>query len=286
MKQQRQGVRSTQEKDQEEEPSDAPNEDKKKHKDVYCVYLGFQRKNIHRSNRKVSLPICWRQPVPDDYDWNWCKLYWCRAYEKQINKGKYKSLPNTSSTHQSFWSVRSKNAYFRQWGKQRISTRNQKAMQTSQWYRQTHTDAISQNEQFKHSKNHFIAILAGLDPSFPIFFWSRLVPQAVLTMNLVWPSNVVPKVSAHAYMYGHFDFNANTACTSRMSSFNYISSHTDEHLGESMRRQVGIWAQPSRHYRCHRIWNKETKAERISGHSIFQAQIHHATNTSPLRICY
>ena len=33
-------------------------------------------------------------------------------------------------------------------------------------------------------KSHFIAILAGVDPTFPMSLWDRLLPQAVLTLNL------------------------------------------------------------------------------------------------------
>jgi hypothetical protein len=34
-------------------------------------------------------------------------------------------------------------------------------------------------------KNHFISILAGVDPSFPMYLWDRLIPQAVLMLNLL-----------------------------------------------------------------------------------------------------
>ena len=54
-------------------------------------------------------------------------------------------------------------------------------------------------------KNHFIPILAGVDPRFPMSLWTKLVPQAVLTLNLVRPSNVCPNVSAYAFMHGQFD---------------------------------------------------------------------------------
>jgi len=56
-------------------------------------------------------------------------------------------------------------------------------------------------------KSHFIAILAGVDPSFPMNLWDRLVPQAVLTLNLLRQANVAPTVSAYAYVNGPFDFN-------------------------------------------------------------------------------
>ncbi len=41
-------------------------------------------------------------------------------------------------------------------------------------------------------KSHFIAILAGLDQSFPITLWDRLLPQAILTLNLLRQAKVDP----------------------------------------------------------------------------------------------
>ena len=57
-------------------------------------------------------------------------------------------------------------------------------------------------------KNHFIAILSGVDPRFPISLWSKLIPQAVLMLNLVRPANACPNVLAYAYMHGQFNYNA------------------------------------------------------------------------------
>ncbi|KAL7478346.1 LOW QUALITY PROTEIN: hypothetical protein ACHAW6_006995, partial [Cyclotella cf. meneghiniana] len=56
-------------------------------------------------------------------------------------------------------------------------------------------------------KDHFVAILSGVDESFPMHLWDRLLPQAEMTLNLLRQSNVAPKVSAYAYMNGPYDFN-------------------------------------------------------------------------------
>jgi hypothetical protein len=37
-------------------------------------------------------------------------------------------------------------------------------------------------------KAHFLSILAGVDPSFPPYLWDLLLPQAELTLNLLWQS--------------------------------------------------------------------------------------------------
>ena len=60
-------------------------------------------------------------------------------------------------------------------------------------------------QTFKH---HFLAGLASADPDFPVAEWDRLLPQAVLTLNLLRNSRVNPKLSSHAFLHGNFDFNA------------------------------------------------------------------------------
>ena len=56
-------------------------------------------------------------------------------------------------------------------------------------------------------KNHFVAILSGVDAKFPMQLWCKLLPQSILTLNLMRQSNVAPKVSAYAYMHGEFSYN-------------------------------------------------------------------------------
>jgi len=48
-------------------------------------------------------------------------------------------------------------------------------------------------------KGHFISVLAGVDNSFPINQWDELLPQTILTLNLLGQSNVAPNISAWAY---------------------------------------------------------------------------------------
>ena len=58
----------------------------------------------------------------------------------------------------------------------------------------------------KTFKAHFKAILAGLPANFPLRLWCELLPQAELTLNILRPSHARPKVSAHTYLFGPFDF--------------------------------------------------------------------------------
>ena len=58
-------------------------------------------------------------------------------------------------------------------------------------------------QTFKH---HFIAGLSSTNPKFPIALWDMLIPQAVLTLNLLQTSRVNPKLSVYAQLNGQFDF--------------------------------------------------------------------------------
>ena len=56
-------------------------------------------------------------------------------------------------------------------------------------------------------KNHFKVVIAGVDETFPMQLWDRLLPQRVLTLNLLRQSNVAPTVSAYQYVNRAFDYN-------------------------------------------------------------------------------
>jgi hypothetical protein len=53
-------------------------------------------------------------------------------------------------------------------------------------------------------KGHFISVLAGVANNFPINQWDELLPQTVLTLNLLRQANVAPNISAWAYHHGSF----------------------------------------------------------------------------------
>ena len=55
-------------------------------------------------------------------------------------------------------------------------------------------------------KSHFIASLCGTDSSFPIQAWDLLLPQAEITLNLLWEANANPKLLAYEYLFGQFNF--------------------------------------------------------------------------------
>jgi hypothetical protein len=56
-------------------------------------------------------------------------------------------------------------------------------------------------------KDHFLAILAGVNSAFPPYLWDLLLPQAELTLNLLRHATLNPRISAWDFFQGPFDFN-------------------------------------------------------------------------------
>jgi hypothetical protein len=56
-------------------------------------------------------------------------------------------------------------------------------------------------------KEHFVAGIASVDPSFPMHLWDRLLLQAEITLNLLRTSCLHPQLSAAAHYHGLVDYN-------------------------------------------------------------------------------
>lgn len=47
-------------------------------------------------------------------------------------------------------------------------------------------------------KDHFITGLCTINPKYPLTLWDRLLPLAAITLNLLRPSRINPRLSAYA----------------------------------------------------------------------------------------
>jgi hypothetical protein len=56
-------------------------------------------------------------------------------------------------------------------------------------------------------KEHFVAGLSSVDPTFPLHLWNRLLPQAEITLNLLRTSRLHPQLSAADHFHGLMDYN-------------------------------------------------------------------------------
>ncbi|EEC47130.1 predicted protein [Phaeodactylum tricornutum CCAP 1055/1] len=112
-------------------------------------------------------------------------------------------------------------------------------------------------------KNHFIAGLCTTNPDFPLHLWDRLLPQALITLNLLRRSRINPKLSAHAQLHGAFDYNRTPLAPPGTRVLVHVKPSVREmwapHAVE------GWYLGPAlNHYRCHRVWITETRAERVA----------------------
>jgi hypothetical protein len=56
-------------------------------------------------------------------------------------------------------------------------------------------------------KEHFVAGLSSVDPTFLLHLWDRLLSQAEITLNLLRTSRMHPQLSAAAHFHGLLDYN-------------------------------------------------------------------------------
>jgi hypothetical protein len=56
-------------------------------------------------------------------------------------------------------------------------------------------------------KEHFVAGLSSVDPTFSFHLWDRLLPQAEITLNILQTSRLHQQLSAAAHFHGLIDYN-------------------------------------------------------------------------------
>jgi hypothetical protein len=109
-------------------------------------------------------------------------------------------------------------------------------------------------------KNHFVSILCTVDAQFPLQEWDRLLPQALLTLNLLRSSRIHPSLSAHASMFGNYDFNRTPIAPPGTRVVAHVAADTRTPFGEH--GVVGWYIGPSpEHYRCWNVYIPETSQE-------------------------
>jgi hypothetical protein len=111
-------------------------------------------------------------------------------------------------------------------------------------------------------KEHFVAGLSSVDPSFPMPLWDRLLPQAEITFNLLRTSRLHPQISAAAHYHGLVDYNT--------TAFSPPGCKLIAHEKPGKRRtwvphgQHGYSLGPAmHHYRCQNVYLSTTASDRI-----------------------
>jgi hypothetical protein len=111
-------------------------------------------------------------------------------------------------------------------------------------------------------KEHFVAGLSSVDPTFPLHLWDRLLPQAEITLNLLQTSRLHPQLSAAAHFHGLVDYNKTAFALSGCKIIAHEKPgkrHTWAPHG-----QHGYSLGPAmHHYQCQNIYISSTASERI-----------------------
>ena len=107
-------------------------------------------------------------------------------------------------------------------------------------------------------KEHFIAGLSSTHKEFLLHLWCRLLPHAILTLNLLWQSRMNSKLSGYAQLHGEFNYDATPLSppgTPVIIHENPTVRGTWESHGVK-----GYYIGPSRnHYRCHHLLCHQNK---------------------------
>ena len=110
-------------------------------------------------------------------------------------------------------------------------------------------------------KAHFIAGLSTTDPAFPLHAWDKLLPQCDLTLNLLRSSRRQPSLSAHACLFGNFNFDRTPLAVPGTK----VLIHDTHALRSTFAPHgtEGYYVGPSpEHYRCYKVFLPSTQSTR------------------------
>ena len=106
-------------------------------------------------------------------------------------------------------------------------------------------------------KEHFKTGLDLVHPKFPAKQWDRLIPQAIMTLNMLRSSRLNPKLSAHAHLFGEFNF----AATPLLPPGTHVIAHhaPEDRATWDLNGEKGWYVGPSNdHYRCVEVYFPKT----------------------------
>jgi hypothetical protein len=111
-------------------------------------------------------------------------------------------------------------------------------------------------------KDHLIAGLCSTDKSFPMHLWDILLPQAVITINMLRTSRINPKISAATHIYGQYDFSR----APMAPPVTRIIAHETPNRRRTWEPhgKDGWYIGPAlEHCRCYTVYITKTRGERV-----------------------
>lgn len=111
-------------------------------------------------------------------------------------------------------------------------------------------------------KNHFKAGIDCVDPKFSVSQWDLLLHQAELTINMLRATRINPKLSAHDYLFGVFNYNATPMVPPGMK----VVAHDKPKKRQTwdFNGEEGFYVGPAlENYRCVKVYFPCTRSVRI-----------------------
>ena len=112
-------------------------------------------------------------------------------------------------------------------------------------------------------KNHFVGVLSGTAATFPLHILCQPIPQAERQLMLLSMSNVNPKISSYAHVYGQHEYNAEPFVPIGMESLVHDKQNRQKTFAAHCRKGYNIGAS-FKHYQAWKIWMINTRATRVS----------------------
>jgi hypothetical protein len=111
-------------------------------------------------------------------------------------------------------------------------------------------------------KDHSIAGICSTGKAFPIHLWDRLLPQAVITLNMLRISRINPKLSASTHIDGQYDYNR--APVVPLGTIIIAHETPNRRKTWAPHGQDGWYIFPAlEHYRCYTVYISKTRSERV-----------------------
>jgi hypothetical protein len=111
-------------------------------------------------------------------------------------------------------------------------------------------------------KEHFVAGISSVDPSFPMHLWDILLPHAEITLNLPRTSRLHPQLSAAAHYHGLVDYNK-TAFAPPGCKIIAQEKPGKRRTWASHGQHIYSLGPAMHHYRCQNVYISTTASDRI-----------------------
>ena len=119
-------------------------------------------------------------------------------------------------------------------------------------------------------KNHLISILHGTDKQFPAWLWCQILPQVIITLNMLRRSRINHKLSAYEQIFGVFDYNRTPLAPIGTKSVVHLRTTQKGRSTFGDHGVIGWTIGPAMdHYRHWSFYIPKTRSTRVSDTVVF-----------------